>query len=172
MSQPEQLHSLSLDYVEALLAQYRRDPASLDEQWRHYFDSLAAAGELDDGALEPSLEPPALFGGNGATTAAVSAPPAAPAASPATPEPARATEAPRTTTPTLTGDVELQRRVDDMIRNYRIRGHLFADINPLRNPPVLPEELELEGLGIKESDLDRTVSTAGIPGADTATVRE
>ena len=59
-----------------------------------------------------------------------------------------------------------------MIRNYRIRGHLFADINPLRNPPALPEELEPEGLGIKESDLDRTVSTAGIPGADTATVRE
>lgn len=168
MSQPQQLHSLSLDYVEALLAEYRRDPASVDEQWRQYFDSLAAAGELGDGAMEPSLEPPTLFGGNGAAAPAVSAPPAASAALPAP----RATEAPRTATPTLTADIELQRRVDDMIRNYRIRGHLFADINPLRNPPVLPEELELEGLGIKESDLDRTVSTAGIPGADTATVRE
>jgi len=168
MSQPQQLHSLSLDYVEALLAEYRRDPASIDAEWRSYFDALAEAGELGDGAMEPSLEPPALFGGNGAAAPAVSAPPAASAAPPAP----RATEAPRTATPTLTADIELQRRVDDMIRNYRIRGHLFADINPLRNPPVLPEELELEGLGIKESDLDRTVSTAGIPGADTATVRE
>ncbi len=173
MSQPAQLHSLSLDYVEALLAQYRRDPASLDEQWRRYFDSLAAAGELGDGALAPSLQPPSLFGGNGAATPAASvatAPPARPAPPPPAPEPATRTA--RAATPTLTTDVELQRRVDDMIRNYRIRGHLFANINPLRNPPALPEELELEGLGIKESDLDRTVSTAGIPGADTATVRE
>ena len=80
--------------------------------------------------------------------------------------------APAGTPSLLTADIELQRRVDDLIRNHRIRGHLFADINPLRNPPVLPEELELEGLGIRERDLDRTVSTAGIPGADTATVRE
>ena len=173
MSQPAQLHSLSLDYVETLLAQYRRDPASLDGQWRRYFDSLAAAGELGDGALAPSLQPPSLFGGNGAAAPAASvatAAPARPAPPPPAPEPA--TTRARSTTPPLTADVELQRRVDDMIRNYRIRGHLFADINPLRNPPVLPEELELEGLGIKQSDLDRTVSTAGIPGADTATVRE
>ena len=174
MIQPEQLHSLSLDYVEALLAEYLRDPASLDEQWRQYFDSLAAAGELDAGALEPSLEPPPLFGGNGAAApeAPAQATVALPTATPATARPEPAVERPRTATPALTTDVELQRRVDDMIRNYRIRGHLFADINPLRNPPTLPEELELEGLGISESDLDRTVSTAGIPGADTATVRE
>ena len=66
MSQPQQLHSLSLDYVEALLAEYRRDPASIDDEWRSYFDALAEAGELDHGASEPSLEPPPLFGGNGA----------------------------------------------------------------------------------------------------------
>jgi len=174
MSQPAQLHSLSLDYVEALLAQYRRDPTSLDDEWRRYFDSLAAAGELDADAMEPSIEPPSLFGGNGAAV-----PPAAPtrvrqapAPAPASPEPGPAAASSRPAAPPLTADIELQRRVDDMIRNYRIRGHLFADINPLRNPPALPEELELEGLGIHESDLDRTVSTAGIPGADTATVRE
>ncbi|MCY3928934.1 MAG: 2-oxoglutarate dehydrogenase E1 component [Acidobacteria bacterium] len=172
MSQPAQLHSLSLDYVEALLAQYRRDPASLDDEWRRYFDSLAAAGELDAGAMEPSIEPPPLFG-NGASMPAAAPTPVRPAApAPAPPEPAPVADSSRTAAPPLTADIELQRRVDDLIRNYRIRGHLFADINPLRNPPALPEELELEGLGIKESDLDRTVSTAGIPGADTATVRE
>ena len=171
MSQPQQLHSLSLDYVEALLAEYRRDPESIDGEWRSYFDALAEAGELDSGALAPSLEPPPLFGGNGAPTAAsTTAATARPVSRPTLPKPAD-DSAPATTS-TLTAAIELQRRVDDMIRNYRIRGHLFADINPLRNPPALPEELELEGLGIKESDLDRTVSTAGIPGADTATVRE
>ena len=171
MSQPQQLHSLSLDYVEALLAEYRRDPESIDDEWRRYFDALAEAGELDSGALEPSLEPPPLFGGNGAPAAApTTAATARPVSRPTVRKPAD--DSAPATTPTLTAAIELQRRVDDMIRNYRIRGHLFADINPLRNPPVLPEELELEGLGIKESDLDRTVSTAGIPGADTATVRE
>ena len=155
MSEQIGLHSLSLDYVETLLADYRRDPASLDPAWRRYFDALAASGELDNGAIGPELQPSTLFGGNGGAPLATAT-----------------TAAPATTPPALTADVELQRRVDDMIRNYRIRGHLYADINPLRNPPVLPEELELEGLGIRESDLDRTVSTAGIPGADTATVRE
>ena len=174
MSEQTGLHSLSLDYVEALLADYRRDPAALDPAWRRYFDTLAASGELDDGAIGPELRPSTLFGGNGeamrpALTAPAAPPPAEPR--PATPS-ATPTPAPASTASALTTDVELQRRVDDMIRNYRIRGHLYADINPLRNPPVLPEELELEGLGIRESDLDRTVSTAGIPGADTATVRE
>ena len=179
MSEQTGLHSLSLDYVETLLADYRRDPASLDPAWRRYFDALAASGELGNGAIGPELRPSALFGGNGEAMRPAAAPPAAPpptaptqAPSPATPSQATAPPAPAGTASPLTADVELQRRVDDMIRNYRIRGHLYADINPLRNPPVLPEELELEGLGIRESDLDRTVSTAGIPGADTATVRE
>jgi 2-oxoglutarate dehydrogenase E1 component len=174
MSEQTGLHSLSLDYVEALLADYRRDPAALDPAWRRYFDALAASGELEDGAIGPELRPSTLFGGNGEAMRPATAPPAAPPPAeprPATPS-ATPTPAPASTASALTGDVELQRRVDDMIRNYRIRGHLYADINPLRNPPVLPEELELEGLEIRESDLDRTVSTAGIPGADTATVRE
>ena len=162
MSEQTGLHSLSLDYVEALLADYRSDPAALDPAWRSYFDALAASGELDAGAVGPALQPSTLFGGNGGA-----APPAEPM-----PAPSPATPAPASATTDLTAAIELQRRVDDMIRNYRIRGHLYADINPLRNPPMLPEELELEGLGIGESDLDRTVSTASIPGADTATVRE
>ena len=170
MSQSEQLHSLSLDYVEGLLAEYRRNPASVDEHWRSYFDDLARRGELGHGQIGPTLQPPPLFGGNGAAIGSAAAPPTADRKT--SPSPATAAPAQASRRPALTTDVELQRRVDDMIRNYRIRGHLYADINPLRNPPGLPEELELEGLGISERDLDRTVSTAGIPGADTATVRE
>ncbi len=170
MSQSGRLHSLSLDYVEALLAEYRRDKAALDPGWRQYFDRLAEAGELDAGAFEPSLQPSSLFGANGGGATAVTtnrsqAPQTtvAPASRQAGPAPVAAAGL---------ADIELQRRVDDMIRNFRIRGHLYADINPLRNPPVLPEELTLEGLGIDEGDLEQTVSTAGIPGGDTATVRE
>ncbi len=155
MSEQIGLHSLSLDYVETLLGDYRRDPASLDPTWRRYFDALAVSGELGANAVGPRIRPSTLFGGAGDAA-----------------RPAAAAPAPTGAGPALTAGVELQRRVDDMIRNYRIRGHLYADINPLRSPPMLPEELEPEGLGIRESDLDRTVSTAGIPGADTATVRE
>ncbi len=171
MSEQTRLHSLSLDYVETLLEDYRRDPASLDPEWRQVFDVLAGSGELGDGAIRPQLPPSTLFGGNGAQAAPEAAPAAAAArAAPAT-APAAAAAASGTSAALTTG-VELQRRVDDMVRNYRIRGHLYADINPLRNPPVLPEELELDGLGIRQGDLERTVSTAGIPGADTATVGE
>ena len=59
MSEQTGLHSLSLDYVEALLADYRRDPAALDPAWRRYFDALAASGELEerrDRAGAPTLD--------------------------------------------------------------------------------------------------------------------
>ncbi len=171
MSGTHPMHSLSLHYVERLLVDWQRDPDSLDPSWRQYFDSLARGGELNSERFEPTLAPSSLFGGAGGNGVAAAPPATARAASPAASTGSRPADS-EVTASGLTTDVELQRRVDDMIRNFRIRGHLYADINPLCNPPPVPPELELKGLGIRESDLDRTVSTAGIPGADTATVRD
>jgi 2-oxoglutarate dehydrogenase E1 component len=68
---------------------------------------------------------------------------------------------------------ELQSRVAHLVNAYRVRGHVFADLDPLDNPPAAAPELELAHFGLTESDLDKTFSTAGISGlSERATLRQ
>src|SRR5690606_3477675 len=65
----------------------------------------------------------------------------------------------------------LQDRVDQLIRAYRVRGHMVANIDPLGIPrPHLPE-LDPEHYGFTEADMDRPFSTATILGPDVLTLR-
>ena len=54
-----------------------------------------------------------------------------------------------------------------------MRGHLFANVDPLEAPSGAPPELELSHFGLTEADLDKTFSTAGMSGlAERAKLRE
>ena len=66
----------------------------------------------------------------------------------------------------------LQESVDELIQAYRMRGHLFAGIDPLgmRAPP--PPELEIENFGLGPADLDHVFATGDMPGPPSATLRE
>ncbi len=65
----------------------------------------------------------------------------------------------------------LQDRVDQLVRAYRVRGHLVANIDPLGMPrPHLPE-LDPEYYGFTEADMDRPFSTDTIHGPDVLTLR-
>jgi 2-oxoglutarate dehydrogenase E1 component len=64
-----------------------------------------------------------------------------------------------------------QHRVDMLIRSYRVRGHLLADLNPLGKPDRRVRELELEHYGLGEEDLDKLFSSATIPGTTYLTLR-
>jgi 2-oxoglutarate dehydrogenase E1 component len=65
----------------------------------------------------------------------------------------------------------LQDRVDQIIRAYRVRGHLVAQLDPLGFPrPALPE-LEPAFYGFTEEDLNREFSTATIEGPQSMTLR-
>ncbi|MFZ4635790.1 MAG: 2-oxoglutarate dehydrogenase E1 subunit family protein, partial [Pirellulales bacterium] len=53
----------------------------------------------------------------------------------------------------------LQDRVDQLVRAYRVRGHLMAEIDPLGRPrPGLPE-LDPAFYHLTEEDMDRSFST-------------
>ena len=52
-----------------------------------------------------------------------------------------------------------QERVDLLIRSYRVRGHVMANINPLGNKLEEHPELTLEHHGLSEADLDLAFST-------------
>ncbi len=66
----------------------------------------------------------------------------------------------------------LQESVDLLIRNYRVRGHLIAKVDPLGIPRPMPPELEPKFWGLSEADLDRQFSTYLLAGSNTQTLRD
>ena len=52
-----------------------------------------------------------------------------------------------------------------LIRTYRIRGHLHANLDPLGlEPPIHNAELEPEFYGFSEADMDRSIYIDGVLG--------
>ncbi len=79
----------------------------------------------------------------------------------------------------VVSDADIHRAADDsirammLIRTYRVRGHLAANLDPLGlMKRDLPADLTPEFHGFKETDLDRPIYLAGTLGYQTATVRE
>jgi 2-oxoglutarate dehydrogenase E1 component len=151
MSQAEvTLNSSNLAFVEELYAAYLDDPTSVPEEWQAYFAAAAFMGANGDGSGNgqaarfrpgPAFRPASLF-------------------NPPTAAPARA--------PLVQGEeAELQHRVDKLVRNYRVRGHRIAKINPLGRQTVALPELEPEYYGFGEADMGRTVLADNMPGVST-----
>jgi len=58
-----------------------------------------------------------------------------------------------------------QMQVATLIRVYRVRGHLIADLDPLKwKEPVMPKELDPLTYGLTIWDLDREFLTGGVAG--------
>src|SRR5438874_3533892 len=73
----------------------------------------------------------------------------------------------------------IRRAVEDsirammLIRTYRVRGHLAADLDPLRlSKREVPADLTAEYHGFSDDDLDRPIWLCGALGFEQATVRE
>ncbi len=60
-----------------------------------------------------------------------------------------------------------QMQVATLIRVHRVRGHLIADLDPLRwKQPAMPPELDPATYGLTIWDLDREFLTGGVGGTD------
>ena len=77
------------------------------------------------------------------------------------------------------GPDEIRRAAEDsirammLIRTYRVRGHLAADLDPLGlSKREVPADLTPEFHGFSNSDLDRPIFICGVLGFETATVRQ
>ncbi len=134
---------LSLPFVEALYADYLRDPMSVPSVWQRYFAGL---GESNGFASRPQLSPSfprrRLFGTPAAADAITAA-----------------GEPPATAVP----GASAMPSAEALVRSYRARGHLIAKINPLASPHAMEAELDPAYFGFTGADLDRPVS--GIPAA-------
>jgi 2-oxoglutarate decarboxylase len=63
--------------------------------------------------------------------------------------------------------LQKQMQVATLIRVYRVRGHLIADLDPLRwKEPAMPKELDPLTYGLTIWDLEREFLTGGVAGKD------
>ncbi|WCJ58309.1 2-oxoglutarate dehydrogenase E1 component [Fontisphaera persica] len=145
----------SWEFVEAMYADYLRDPASVPPEWQQYFQRM-------DGAA-PSAPLPASRPAKAAVSppspAPVSAPPTGSARAKggagASTAPAPAPRAPGLQGEDLEHRVLMQHRVERLVRAYRGRGHIQARIDPLGTPTRYVPELDPQYYGFTEEDMDR-----------------
>ena len=71
-----------------------------------------------------------------------------------------------------TANAELQDRIDQLIRAYRVRGHAAAAVNPLYPIVEKPTELSPQHYGLSDADLQRHVSSDSMAGAPFLSVDE
>ncbi len=177
------LYGGNASYVEELLAQYMENPQSVDPSWRAFFEQLGdRAAEAIRSAEGASWErkdwPPredddltnALNG-----SSFVGAPAAGPEVTAETSGRA-ALEAPQ---PVRAAPTDVRQETQDsiralmMIRAFRIRGHLAADLDPLKLSDFGDQpELDPATYGFGPQDLDRPIYIGGVLGLETASVRE
>lgn len=174
------LQGANADYVEDLQARYATDPQSVDASWQAFFKALGdSARDAQQGAAGASWtrsDWPPQPGGEiiGALTGEW---PAAPAKE-AKAAQAKIVEKAAEKGVSLT-DAQVQRAVLDsiraimLIRAYRIRGHLAADLDPLdmRDETNHPE-LDPRSYGFSEADLDRPIFLDNVLGLQFGSMRQ
>lgn len=166
------LYGVNAGFVEDLYGKWAADPASVDSSWRSFFASLADGVErVRRAGDQPSWAPPTTAEPRPEWLSAIDGlwpttekkletlPPAA--AAPAAPDDVRAR-----TLDSL--------RAIMMIRAFRMRGHLKANLDPLglAVPAGDASELDPASYGFAEGDFDRPIFLDYVLGLETATVRE
>jgi 2-oxoglutarate dehydrogenase E1 component len=137
--------SSNLPFVEELFAEFSRDPASIAPEWRAYFNNLKNGG---NGAPNGA---PALTSARAPVSTGASVPDDGVSA----------------------GKIgKLQDKVNRLVRNYRVRGHNMASLDPLGMPRPVPPELELGFYGFSEDDMDHVIQGEPIQCPGPLTVRQ
>ncbi len=156
----EQLNPSSLAFIEELYESYLEDPASVDAPWRSFFEHEAGRNGFRHAG--PSFTPKSIFNPGSFNSVPGSA------------AQASAGETAAGESNAGEGNIALQQKVGRMVRNYRVRGHIIAKLDPLKMPSAEepPPELEPAYYDISEEDMGRTLAPDTIPGMGALTVGE
>ncbi|WP_299953795.1 2-oxoglutarate dehydrogenase E1 component [uncultured Roseobacter sp.] len=166
------------EYLEQMYARYASDPNAVDDAWRAFFkamgdDEVAVKREAEgpswartDWPPQPGDEMTQALTGEWAPEAELKGADKKIRA--------KAAEAGVQVT-----DDQIKRAVLDsiralmIIRAYRIRGHLVADLDPLGMRENTPHpELDPKSYGFTEADMDRPIFIDNVLGLETASMRE
>ena len=144
----------SAAYVEELYDTYLHDPSAIPEDWREYFDQLPRINETNAHDTPHSVirEQFRLLAKT-RTHGSVSSSP--------------------DFQPSVTHEAK-QINVVQLLHRYRARGHVMADIDPLKLKQIeKPQALSLQYNGLTNADLDTVFQTGDLFfGKDTATLKD
>jgi 2-oxoglutarate dehydrogenase E1 component len=143
---------VNVGLVEELYSQYLENPESVDPSWREYFDSRARPPRPD---LALRVET-AVKSGNGELARRIDASFARTLTEPP-PSTMRDKE--------VLAEAAIQARVYQLLNAYRVRGHLFAHLDPLGLPPPARSDLDLSNFSLRPSDLEKPFPTVDLAGA-------
>ena len=159
-------------FVEDLYAKWAADPQSVDPSWRAFF---AALGDRADEVRRSTAEP--AWARPGAPIPRPDWLPALDGLWPAVQAKVETKVAERR--PEASADAVRAATLDSlraimMIRAYRMRGHLKANLDPLgiATTPGDASELDPATYGFAEADFDRPIFLDYVLGLETSTVRE
>jgi 2-oxoglutarate dehydrogenase E1 component len=142
----ERMNIENLPYVETLWQRYLRDPSSLSDEWRHYFEQATENGK-------PDIEP--------AKSAKASSTIAAPLRN-----------GKETAAESLSSSLTAPTQFEEMIQAYRRFGHLKARIDPLNLRNLAVVDLEPEAFGFTESHMNKLFASESLRLSAPLTLRE
>ncbi len=147
----ELLNSSSLPYIEDLYFQYLQNPDAIDPAWQSFFESMPKNGSSK---LIPSFKPFSLFNPPIRTLKQI---------------PSNKLDK------QSKADTDLQYKVGMLIRNYRVRGHIMAELDPLGFVlHEIPYEMtpEYYGWSWSAADMNQVVRSGTMEGYTLAEVFE
>ena len=176
LSETTFLYGGNAAFVEDLYARYAQNPGGVPESWRAYFDAFhERPAEIAAAAAEPAWSRPSAPAARPDWMSALDGqwPAIAPAVK-AKVETALVAKAPDASSEAVRAATLDSVRAIMMIRAFRIRGHLAANLDPLGFERTIPthDELNPATYGFAESDYDRPIFLDFVLGLETATVRE
>ena len=165
------LYGSNASFIEMLYERYVENPASIPPEWQDFFTELNDdRGQVLKEVQGPSWERPDWpIPENGELTSALDS-----NWSSAKTLQSKIAERTPGASPDATRAATLDSiRAIMMIRAYRIRGHLMANLDPLKlEPPKDHPELDYTSYGFTEADLDRPIFIDYVLGLETASLRQ
>lgn len=156
------LFSANAPYIEMLYERWLANPGSVDASWQALFSSVGA--QAGKAVTRPSWSNNrSRFEDDSAEATAVAK------------DGKKDAKAAKAAAPTANQEQALRDTVQALmlIRNYRVRGHLMAEYDPLGlEQPKYHPELDAATYGFSEKDMDRQIFLDGVLGMQSATLRE
>ena len=150
------MNVFSRSYIDSLYEDYQQDATSLPLEWQRFFEDF----NPDSEQFDPSAVPGSTSAGVANSSTALNG---LSAAGPNSGDLDREQ---------LRQVIQLQDRVDQLIRGYRVRGHLEANIDPLGRPRETNSELLPESYGLSKSDFKIKFSARTVNGQNFRTLEE
>jgi 2-oxoglutarate dehydrogenase E1 component len=172
------LDGANAEYIDQMHARFAQDPASVDAAWARFFEQM---GDDDADATRQAQGPSWAradwpLSPTDDLTAAMTGEWPVQAEAKAAGDKIKAKAADKGVVVT---DAEVQRAVLDslralmIIRAYRIRGHLAADLDPLGLKDDTPHpELDPQSYGFSDADMDRPIFIDNVLGLEVASLRQ